>query len=751
MIRRATPLIVLFVLLALGSAQAQTAVTVRQINAVAQDVIDQLKAAGTNQTLGDIDTAIQSAFTDSTVTITVVIMTDPFMSGLRSVDSPGTPDAKIPRHMFVRDVAVATDGKEGMGIQVFSEEPATTGLLDVTVGDVVQMTGTVGYFSGGLIQFEVSSLTVLGRFDDQGLTEADLDPVTVTTSDINAPIAVNGGSEVQINWDNFASLSGQLVRIENVKVLVRALNDTRFPGMMASSDNGDSYIQLDFRYSTRYNNEVINTYSDFPEMLTRESGDPFRPPAVGSTANLEGYVIYESSSFEFSTFGAEPNGAWMQLLPFLDTDIEVVAEPSVTNIALTPPDFVPGDAPVPIIVDVTAQDGVIAEVTANYEASTGESGSVVLADASGKALDGTFGGDIPALPDGAFVNYRVAVRDTSGIQFESEGEVRYRVLFDGINEIADIQLTADEGDGDSPFVGLTLPMNIEAVVQSRLDVSGFLSVQDDSTLGPWSGLILEPTDAINGMELQPGDNILIAGGTVEEIRGIRFDRSGDLTGLSNPTVSRTTGSGTPFAYKELTTDAVDDESVAEAHEGMLVRFNNVVITNPDEGFGEWSFATRNGDGTNQAPALADDASDALSSSFATSMWAGGEAVDFIQGIWGNSFGNAKLFPEDSTDVGVVTNVATEDADVPSRFVLDQNYPNPFNPQTTIRYEVGAVGQVTLEVFDVLGRRVATLVDGQQTPGAYTVTFDAANLPSGLYLYRLEAGSKVHTKKMMLLK
>ena len=85
------------------------------------------------------------------------------------------------------------------------------------------------------------------------------------------------------------------------------------------------------------------------------------------------------------------------------------------------------------------------------------------------------------------------------------------------------------------------------------------------------------------------------------------------------------------------------------------------------------------------------------------------------------------------------------------FSLSQNYPNPFNPSTTIKYSVPQVSEVSLKVYDVLGREVATLVDAQQAQGTYQVNFDASNLASGMYIYTIKAGSFVSSKKMLLMK
>lgn len=89
--------------------------------------------------------------------------------------------------------------------------------------------------------------------------------------------------------------------------------------------------------------------------------------------------------------------------------------------------------------------------------------------------------------------------------------------------------------------------------------------------------------------------------------------------------------------------------------------------------------------------------------------------------------------------------------LPDRFVLEQNYPNPFNPTTNITYAMPEPGHVVLEVFDVTGRMVATLVNGQAQAGHHTVTFDATRLSSGVYVYRLTTGAFTKTRKMLLVK
>jgi Protein of unknown function (DUF3494). len=88
---------------------------------------------------------------------------------------------------------------------------------------------------------------------------------------------------------------------------------------------------------------------------------------------------------------------------------------------------------------------------------------------------------------------------------------------------------------------------------------------------------------------------------------------------------------------------------------------------------------------------------------------------------------------------------------PQEFALFQNYPNPFNPSTRIQYSLEKAGMVSLKVYNVLGLEVATLVNGRQEAGSYTVPFNATGLSSGVYFYRLEAGSLNSTKKLILMK
>jgi len=124
------------------------------------------------------------------------------------------------------------------------------------------------------------------------------------------------------------------------------------------------------------------------------------------------------------------------------------------------------------------------------------------------------------------------------------------------------------------------------------------------------------------------------------------------------------------------------------------------------------------------------------------------AASYSKGTFGQPLGSLTWF---NTLVGV-----KENNEVPTDFILSQNYPNPFNPTTNIRYSIRNAGMVRIDIFNSLGQRIDTIVNIEQNPGQYVVTWNGKNMfgqdvASGIYLYKISANNYSQTKKMMLIK
>ncbi len=131
----------------------------------------------------------------------------------------------------------------------------------------------------------------------------------------------------------------------------------------------------------------------------------------------------------------------------------------------------------------------------------------------------------------------------------------------------------------------------------------------------------------------------------------------------------------------------------------------------------------------------------------------GYTHNYIEYHEGHSWGNWRAHVDNALEMFFPATAATvgEPESKPTQFELYQNYPNPFNPTTRIQFRVASSGFVQLNVFDVLGREVATLVNEEKLPGKYDVQFDASKMSSGIYFYRLTSGSFSSTKKIVLMK
>ena len=189
--------------------------------------------------------------------------------------------------------------------------------------------------------------------------------------------------------------------------------------------------------------------------------------------------------------------------------------------------------------------------------------------------------------------------------------------------------------------------------------------------------------------------------------------------------------------KAIALDKSGNVFVTGASTNVTTAFDFTTIKYSSDGTEEWTIKYTNSDLAGSSEEPFGLFVDTLSNVYVTGM----SALDYATVKYVQTPTSVDIFP----------------LNIPDRFTLYQNYPNPFNPSTTIRYAIPLLGGdergglVTMKVYDVLGREVATFVNEYKPAGVYEVQFDASRLSSGIYLYKFQAGSFVETKKMIIIK
>jgi len=260
----------------------------------------------------------------------------------------------------------------------------------------------------------------------------------------------------------------------------------------------------------------------------------------------------------------------------------------------------------------------------------------------------------------------------------------------------------------------------------------------------WTALYNGPvdgSDVAHSLALDGNGNIIVAGnswgdGTGEDYAIVKYDPSGnqlwvaryngpgnDWDQLGSLTLDDSgniyvtgwsTGSGTYFDYATIKFDAAGNQL-------WVARYNG-----PDNSYDHAFSLALNGSG--DLCVTGGSCGSGTDYDYCTIKYSGGNIANWM--------------PVEATVLG---------QPLPQEFALHQNYPNPFNATTALSYQLSANSYVNLKVYDSAGRLVGTLVDGWRSAGTHELTFDASNLPSGMYVYRLQAGDWMESGKMILLK
>ncbi|MFN3562436.1 MAG: T9SS type A sorting domain-containing protein, partial [Chloroherpetonaceae bacterium] len=364
---------------------------------------------------------------------------------------------------------------------------------------------------------------------------------------------------------------------------------------------------------------------------------------------------------------------------------------------------------------------------------------------------------------GTFVNYFVKAIGSNNLSVLDRDTAQAKNFFRFANStgIFDVQFSPYDNPVTSNVVSPLL--NQTVTVRGTVTADSLDNLNETPTNAPIAihiqdgrGIFSGVRVVLNGYTTPAGqivrnDSVEVTGIVRESFNYTQIDArqsaGGSITKIGTAT--------TPITPLVLTTDTLRVRS--ERFEGMLVQVNNVEVTRTRLAGQE--FAIRQQNATTTDDYLVDDLSgwDFRGGGTATPVNPNADTVRVgdrfaeLRGIHFFSFSQYKLTPRRTGDYAGYLFTNEKVNPTPKQFSLAQNYPNPFNPITMIRYELPERADVTLKVYDVLGREVATLVNAAQGQGSYQVPFNAANLASGIYFYRLKAGSFMQTKKMLLVK
>ena len=565
-----------------------------------------------------------------------------------------------------------------------------------------------------------------------------------------------------------------------------------FPGGKVQFSTGEQYesmfVELDDLIVPSYSNPFngtfnmlqgsnqISTYDASDYYTLRRAnppGHPYSLPPIQASIDTIRGVIWTVSG------GDNPKG--YLIAPIFPGDLVVGAGNPVVNTARRTP-MVPKPADV---VHVTVQayrtssGAVIDSVKLFYRFS---STAFVSLKMTPPATDSTWSGDIPAAPDSTFVRYFMRAYDHAGkitplASYSSSAgtdTAQGFFFYESMNRalvLKDIQYTPFT-NGYSPYAADTISASATVTVSGTVtaDTSDiYLNGNPASTVGgvypwymqsgntPWSGIWIVGDSTMYG--LHHGDSISVTG-RVEEWASFSQRVTTRITGIHSPVVI---ASGRPIPAAVAKATSVFQASVAsgnlnaEPYEGMLVKFTNPKVTSLNPYFSDNTWYEINDgsgavwvhrDGRNSYTNIAAD-------TLTHPTWKllkVNDKISTLTGIIHFSVNRYKLVPRTDADFGTVTGIEPRPGEtMPVAYALLQNYPNPFNPSTVIEFKMPAAGNVSLKVYNILGQVVATLAEGLHPAGNYSYRFDGQRLSSGVYFYRLQAGSFVSVHKMMLLK
>ena len=590
---------------------------------------------------------------------------------------------------------------------ILSYDPDSSAFPTLFEGDLIQATGYISeYTTGPANMTELFITEPINIIDfEQPLPAVD----TVNTGDLRWPTEAE-------QWGNV------MVRIEDGIV---TNNDLAYEVFAVDDGTGSVLVDDD--------SDSIAAYFE-----------TVGPPPVGSLLqSMEGWLYHH--------YGSNDDSTAYKLCPLYVEDIEFGSgPPSITGLSREP--CAPTSSDTEVAVSCVIMDNsTISEALVHYSVDGGDYVSVAMTSDD----DSTFTGVIPVTSDNT-VYYYITATDDGADQSEPKTSI---YPYDIEHEQLGFHITDDLTVGmiqETPWpAGNTLyeGCNVTLTGIVTADTAQYNSVYSAYALqngsGQWNGLVFD-TDAI--VQISRGDDVSVTGLITEYAHGDEYGYQLDgNTRLINADVTvNSSGNDTPAPLVASCEDLTQTAEEVESYEGVLVKLENVTVSSVNAY--DWSIT----DGTGSEALIDDDMANMAAHNFMSTL-AEGQELESVMGIFNFSYGTYKVQIRDLDDLGQTVGIDDDVKVNPYEYALHDNFPNPFNPETQIRFSMGGQENVKLVIYDVMGRQVRSLLNGESyTPGFHVVNWNGLDnrgqkVPSGMYIYRIKAGDFIADKKMLLVK
>lgn len=602
MLRKLMLTVLLFSFVGVAAMQAQEAerITIKELNTYEGG-------------LTSVDDIPNHPKTGELVEFTAVIIGYPRNSGLASYNPDANSIGRI--HVFVVDTTAASEGKDGMYMQIVQSSGADTfGEFEgLERGDIIDVTGSLTFF-GNTAQMTVDEIefnfeSVFDNGNERYLTL--LEPTVVNMEDINKL----GEDGYNVNLENYTNFANRYVKFEQATVINSLQADEGRPWLYIRKGDGNIYTT---DTSLRFRNDRTNTgYRDGYNWRRAEDG-PYVPPAPGTLIDLSGFLVINT----FDPDGVDGDETTFNIAPWSDgvvwrgegddatrttpddepNDLNILGQaPSFSEFSLTPSTTPTVEDDVTISIRVNLEDEhTLNSVKVDYN-STQEDFDPVIEDMTDNG-DGTYSYTFPSFEPLSTVSFAIVVdfdldvdgesinavfRLTDGMAIADGAITGQFFMLDEITSISVIQRTGDGTRGDSPLSGFTeLPMSIEATVVSSY-ADGFVIIHDKNEA--WSGI------AIGGSDM-PEDIQALERGAVIKITKADINSSFTNSFLTNLeyTIEETTNNWEDFIPTVSVSDINNATNEGKPYDGMLVKIEDAYVYTPfadaPSNFGEWAIA-----------------------------------------------------------------------------------------------------------------------------------------------------------------